>query len=452
MRAALPGAAGAAVRVLEARGMPGAFVRGFAGMVETAAAGPGFLREAAIGPVARVPRFSGAGEPASASERAGTVALTLNGGLGTTMGMRGPKALLEAAGGRTFLDLALNQARSAGVRPLLMNSFATEGPVRKALGERPVESFLQHQAPKLRRSDLHPVSTPQRPALAWCPPGHGDLYTALGTSGVLGRLLAAGFRTLFVSNVDNAGGSPDPVLLRLFLDSGTPFLMEVVRRTAADWKGGHLAFRKADGRLILRETAQCAPEDRDRFQDPDRYRYFNANNLWISLPALAGALERAGGFLPLPVIVNPKTVDPEDPGSTPVVHLEQAAGTALEVFPGAQAIEVPRSRFAPVKTTSDLLLLRSDAYRVHASGRVEPLAAPLPTVDLDPGHYRFIRGLERRFPQGAPSLVRCTRLRVRGDVTFGRAVRCEGEVSVRAPAGRPTHIPAGARLHGQVPL
>ena len=117
--------------------------------------------------------------------------------------------------------------------------------------------------------------------------------------------------------------------------------MEVVRRTPADWKGGHLALRRADGRLIVRETAQCAPEDRERFQDPARYRYFNANNLWISLPALARALDREGGFLPLPVIVNPKTVDPETPGSTPVVHLEQAAGTALEVFPGAAASKCP---------------------------------------------------------------------------------------------------------------
>ena len=430
--------------------MPPAFVRGFGRLLDSAASGPAFVREREIVPVKEVPRFSGSGEPASAAERKRTAAVILNGGLGTTMGMRAPKCLLRLASGMTFLDLALKQAESAGVRPLLMNSFATEAPVREALGNKRVGVFLQHLAPKLRRSDLHPVSIPENPALAWCPPGHGDLYTALGTSGMLEGLLAEGFRTLFVSNVDNAGGSPDPVLLRHFLRSGAPFLMEVVRRTRADWKGGHLARRRTDGRLILRETAQCSPEERSLFEDPGRYRFFNANNLWISLPALAAALEQTGGFLPLPVIVNPKTADPENPRSTPVYHLEQAAGTALEVFPDARAVEVPRSRFAPVKTTSDLLLLRSDAWRIEVDGRAKPVREPLPRVELDSAYYRFLADLEARFPEGSPSLATCSRLRVEGDVTFGGGVICEGEVIVKTRPGRPARISGGAFLQGEV--
>ena len=435
--------------VLRRRGMPAAFRRGFHASVRSALAGPCHLPESTIGPVTKLPEVGEPGAAASAGERARTVAITLNGGLGTTMGMRAPKALLYATEGLTFLDIALKQAQNAGVRPVLMNSFATDAPVREALGDRDVQSFRQHEAPKLRRADFAPVRVPDRPDLEWCPPGHGDLYTALGASGVLADLLDRGFRYAFVSNVDNVGGHPDPSLLAWFLRSGAPFLMEVVRRTSEDWKGGHLARRRSDGRLVLRETAQCAPGDRDAFRDHERYCYFNANNLWLRLAALEEALDRGGGFLPLPTIANPKTADPRDPESEPVCHLEQAAGTALEVFEGAQAVEVPRRRFAPVKTTENLLVLRSDIYAIDENGLVEPAREP-PPVELDGERYRFISDLEARFPHGPPSLLACDRFQVSGDVRFGREVACEGEVTVVGRPDRPAVIPDGARLRGVV--
>ncbi len=434
---------------LRRRSMPAAFRRGFLRSVGAAARGPCHLGEAAIEPVTDLARIVPAGRTASAQECARTVAITLNGGLGTTMGMRAPKALLYATENMTFLDIALRQAEAAGVRSVLMNSFATDAAVRQAVGERDARSFLQHEAPKLRRRDFCPVQVPERPDLEWCPPGHGDLYTALGTSGVLKDLLDEGFRYAFVSNVDNVGGCPDPVLLAHFIGSGAPFLMEVVRRTAEDWKGGHLARRRSDGRMVLRETAQCAPEDRDAFRDHERYCYFNANNLWLRLEALRDALDHERGFLPLPTIVNPKTADPRDPASTEVFHLEQAAGTALEVFEGAQAVEVPRRRFAPVKTTENLLVLRSDIYAIDENGLVEPAREP-PPVALDRERYRFISDLEARFPYGPPSLVACDRFQVSGDVRFGKQVACEGEVTVLGHRDRPSRIPDGARLRGVV--
>ncbi len=437
-------------RLLRRRRMPEAFVRAFLSARAAALRGPAWIREAQIEPVEALPRLSPGGAEASAADRARTVAITLNGGLGTTMGMQAPKALLHAANGRTFLDLTLQQAEAAGVRPLLMNSFATDRTVRAELdgGDAPVECFLQHLAPKLDPRRLAPVRSPGQPALAWCPPGHGDLYTALGTSGALSRLLDAGVRYAFLSNVDNLGGWPDPRILGHFIASGAPFLMEVVRRTEGDWKGGHLARRRGDGGLVLRETAQCAPEDREAFRDAGRYRYFNANNLWMRLEALRDALDRSGGFLPLPVIVNPKTTDPRDPESPPCVHLEQAAGSAISVLPGATAIEAPRRRFAPVKTTANLLVLRSDVYDVGGDGRIEARRDP-PPLELDPGRYRFVSDLETRFPHGPPSLVACDRLRIEGDVRFGRNVVCEGAVTVIA-GGETAEIPDGTRLSGVV--
>ena len=217
-----------------------------------------------------------------------------------------------------------------------------------------------------------------------------------------------------------------------------PFLMEVVHGTEADRKGGHVARRRADGQLILRESAQTPPEDEASFRDFRRWRYYNTNNLWVDLDALDATLEASAGVLELPLIVNRKTVDPRDSDSTPVVQLESAMGAAIESFPGAQLLLVPRTRFAPVKTTDDLLVLRSDVYTVSDEMVVAPVAeraGDMPYVELDKRFYRMIDAFEQRFPEGAPSLRQARRLVVSGDVTFGAGVIARGEVelSVDAP-------------------
>jgi len=228
-----------------------------------------------------------------------------------------------------------------------------------------------------------------------------------------------------------------------------PFALESTRRTAADRKGGHLAIRKSDGRLVLRETAQTAPEDLDALQDLQRHRYCNTNNLWLDLQALKQLLDRTDGVLDLPLIRNVKTVDPQDSSSTEVIQIEAAMGAAVEVFEGARSILVERDRFVPVKTTNDLLLLRSDQYELSAAGdlRASPdRATDADTfVELDSRYYKLIRDFDERFPQGSPSLRAATSFVVRGDITFGAGVVVRGDVAVDAEqhGGR---IEAGAVL------
>jgi UTP--glucose-1-phosphate uridylyltransferase len=290
------------------------------------------------------------------------------------------------------------------------------------------------------------VSWPDDPALEWAPPGHGDLYTALVTSGMLEALLDDGYRYAFVSNSDNLGAVLDPRILDWMASSGAPFLMEVADRTSSDRKGGHLARRASDGGLVLREIAQTPDEDVGAFQDTSRHRYFNTNTLWIDLHALRDVLGDAG-VIDLPMIVNRKTVDPGDQSSTPVIQLETAMGAAIGVFEGAAALRVPRSRFVPVKTTNDLLSLRSDAY-VIGDGRAVFLAPQRagvpPFVDLDPDHYKLVADFDARFSRGAPSLVACDALRVVGDVTFGADVVIKGDVTVQGTDA----VPDGAVLEG----
>jgi UTP--glucose-1-phosphate uridylyltransferase len=223
--------------------------------------------------------------------------------------------------------------------------------------------------------------------------------------------------------------------------------MEVVQGTEADRKGGHIARRTSDGQLVLRETAQTPPEDEESFRDYRRWRYYNTNNLWVDLRALAERLEEGEGVLELPLIINRKTVDPRDKGSTPVLQLESAMGAAIGSFRGASLLLVPRTRFVPVKTTDDLLVLRSDVYRLTDDMRVEPLperAGSLPYVELDSSYYKLLDDFEQRFPHGAPSLREASRLVVEGDVTFGAGVVVTGAAEIHAD--EPIEIEDGARI------
>jgi len=435
----------AAVEKMRAEGLGDAAVESFARQYERLREGEtGTLAESEIEPVASLPDADELTAEADAELLDATVVIKLNGGLGTSMGMTKAKSLLEVKDGRTFLDLiaeqvlALREASGARIPLILMSSFATREDSLAALDAYDDLSaglppdFVQNKVPKIRQDTLEPVAWEADPSLEWAPPGHGDLYTALVTSGMLEALLDAGYRYAFVSNSDNLGAVLDRRILAWLASSGAPFLMEVADRTSSDRKGGHLARRKSDGGLVLREIAQTPDADVDAFQNTSRHKYFNTNTLWIDLRALRDLLS-GSGVIDLPMIVNKKTVDPGDTSSTPVIQLETAMGAAIGVFEGAAALRVPRSRFVPVKTTNDLLSLRSDAY-VIGDGRAVHLAAERhgvpPFVDLDSDHYKLVADFDARFPSGAPSLVACDALHVVGDVTFGADVVVRGEVTV----------------------
>ena len=381
---------------------------------------------------------------ADAALLAQSVLIKLNGGLGTGMGLQKAKSLLEIKPGVTFLDVIVRQVRHLRERAgypvslLLMNSFSTGADTMAHLARYAAEGFadpqqvemLQNRVPKLLTDTLEPVQFPANPDLEWCPPGHGDIYPALVGSGWLDKLLAAGVKYAFVSNSDNLGAQPDTRFLRWFAESGVPFVMEVTRRTEADKKGGHLATRKTDGQPLLREIAQCPDADVADFQDINKHRYFNTNNLWIRLDVLKDLLNANDGVLPLPVIRNTKTVDPRDAATPQVYQLETAMGAAIQCFPGAKAVCVPRTRFFPVKTCSDLLLLRSDAVEITDTGLMA--LAPeckgvAPIVQLDSKLYKLVDSLDAL---GVPSLKHVSKLTVTGPHHFTDGEPLSGEVSV----------------------
>ncbi len=327
---------------------------------------------------------------------AATVIFKLNGGLGTSMGLEGAKSLLPVRPGLTFLDVIVRQflqtrsQHSAELGLYFMNSFNTSAGTKDALalyselGDPAALELLQSKAPKIDAKTLLPATWPRNPQLEWCPPGHGDIYPSLMGSG-----------------------------------------------TAADRKGWHLAKRNQDGRLLLRESAQCREEDESAFQDIKRHRFFNTNNLWIRLDALREALAACNGFIQLPMIRNQKNIDPRDKTSPKVYQLETAMGAAIECFAGAGAIEVPRWRFAPVKTTGDLLAVRSDAYELDSQWRltVRPERQGHPPIIHLSDEYKFVDRLEKLIAEGVPSLVHCHSLKIQGPWRFRAGVELVGDVS-----------------------
>jgi len=419
----------------------------------------GLIREDTIEPLLDPPQLADVEiSDEQAREALGkTVIIKLNGGLGTSMGLDKAKTLLPVRDGHTFLDLIAQQVLAArqeygvSLPLLLMNSFRTQKDSLSALASYPdlvVDDlpldFLQNQEPKLRADDLTPVSWPKDPTLEWCPPGHGDLYTALEGSGVLRLLVDKGYRYASVSNGDNLGAAPNAQIAGWFAQSGAPYAAELCRRTINDKKGGHLAIRKADGQLILRDTAQTAPEEMDYFTDEFRHPYFHTNNLWFDLEKLLATLEERESVLGLPLIRNEKTVDPADSSSTPVLQIETAMGAAIEVFAGATAIAVGRERFLPVKTTNELLLLRSDVYEITELGTLAAQTGTLPEISLDSSYYKKVGDFTDRIPE-APSLRAASSLTVKGDWTFEPDVRVVGRAELK-DMGAPSVVEEGSTL------
>ncbi len=457
----------ASVEKMQREGVADPAIRAFEHYYRQLEAGEtGLMPEESIEPVTDLPALDELPDDPGAQREAlrHAVVIRLNGGLGTSMGLSKAKSLLEAKDGLSFLDviarqvIALRERHGAALPLVLMDSFSTREDSLAAMERYPdldsgiPRDFMQNKEPKVRADgDLMPVEWPDNPALEWCPPGHGDIYTALVTSGLLEQLLERGFEHAFIANSDNLGAVLEPRILAWMRSEGFPFLMEVTDRTEADRKGGHVARRRDNGRLALRETAQTPDEDLEKLQDIDRHPYVNTNNLWVDLRALDAAMRERDCVLGLPMIRNEKTVDPADSSTPAVYQLETAMGAAIEVFEGARALAVPRTRFAPVKTTDDLLALRSDAYRLDGDARVE--LAPeregrVPFVALDSDHFKLLRDFEERFAEGPPSLVECDRLVVEGDVRFGAGVVVRGDVTVRQDGDEPLAIEDGAVLDG----
>ncbi|KAF8893994.1 UTP-glucose-1-phosphate uridylyltransferase [Infundibulicybe gibba] len=377
--------------------------------------------------------------------------LKINGGVGKSMGMKSAKCALEIKDGISFLDVVveqmenLNSAHNVDIPLILMNSLYTHEDtmrITEKYDDRPtrVFSFVQSSFPNVLQESFELCPNILDDESAWYPPGHGDLYASLFYSGILDKLLAEGKEYLFVSNSDNIGAVVDERILQYMIETQTQFLMEVTKRTKADIEGGTLVDQ--NGKIRLLELSQVPAGHID---DLHKLQFFNTNNLWVNLQALKYLMEKGG--MNLDIIAKAKSMD----DGQHVIQLETAAGAAIQHFKNARAINVPRSRFMPVKNCSDLLLLTSDIYSLSHGQLVvseERQFGTSPVIKLGE-HFTKIQDFRQRF-KDIPSIIELDHLTVAGDVYFGRNVTMRGTVIVVANKGQRIDIPDGCILENQL--
>ncbi|KAI0305751.1 UTP--glucose-1-phosphate uridylyltransferase-domain-containing protein [Multifurca ochricompacta] len=399
--------------------------------------------------------YSSLSKPKDSSALDKLAVLKVNGGLGTSMGMTGAKSALEVKDDMTFLDLTvrqiehLNTTERVDVPLILMTSFNTHEDTLRIIKKYAnqqlrITTFNQSRYPRIFKESLLPCPKGANDDKKnWYPPGHGDLYNALLHSGVLDQLIAEGKEYLFVSNSDNLGAVVDQSILQHMIDSQAEFIMEVTDKTKADIKGGTLV--DYEGSIRLLEVAQVPSEHMEDFKSVRKFKIFNTNNIWINLRALKRVMENES--MDLEIIINPKTTD----DGQAVIQLETAAGAAVKHFKGAHGVNVPRSRFLPVKSCSDLLLIKSDIYSLeHGQLVINPsrMFENTPVIKLG-DHFKKIQQFQKRFKK-IPKIIELDHLTVTGDVYFGRNVTLRGTVIVVANEGQRIDIPDGCILENRL--
>jgi len=389
------------------------------------------------------------------------VVVKLNGGLGTSMGCTGPKSAISVRNELTFLDLTvqqienLNKVYGTDVPLVLMNSFNTDEDTEKILRKYTqikvsIFTFMQSMYPRINRESLLPLAKTcdfAKDHESYYPPGHGDVYESFYNSGLLQKFLDMGKEYMFVSNIDNLGATVDLNILNYLMHPkvgrAPEFVMEVTDKTRADVKGGTLVHY--DGKLRLLEIAQVPKEHVDEFKSVRKFKIFNTNNLWMNMKAVKKIIEER--TIHMEIIVNPKTLD----NGTNVIQLETAVGAAIKSFEGAIGINVPRKRFLPVKTTSDLLIVMSNLYKLkNGALEMSPLRSfpSVPLVKLG-NSFKKVKDFLSRLAS-IPDLLELDHLTVSGDVTFGTGVTLRGTVIIIANHGDRIDIPNGAVLENKI--
>ncbi|KAJ5233334.1 UTP--glucose-1-phosphate uridylyltransferase [Penicillium citrinum] len=361
----------------------------------------------------------------------------LNGGLGTSMGCVGPKSVIEVREGMSFLDLSvrqiehLNRTFNVNVPFVLMNSFNTDQDTQSI-----IKKYEGHNVDIIT---FNQTGTP---------PGHGDVFESLYNSGTLDKLIERGIEYIFLSNADNLGAVVDLRILQHMVDSKAEYIMELTDKTKADVKGGTIIDQ--DGKVRLLEIAQVPKEHVNEFKSIKKFKYFNTNNIWMNVQAIKRVVEE--NELEMEIIANEKSIPADKKGEADqaIYQLETAVGAAIRHFKNAHGVNVPRRRFLPVKTCSDLMVVKSDLYRLeHGQLVMDPNRfGGVPVIKLG-SDFKKVSDFQKRIAS-IPRIVELDHLTITGAVNLGRNVTLKGTVIIVATEGSTIDIPPGSVLENCV--
>jgi len=395
--------------------------------------------------------------------------LKLNGGLGTTMGCRGPKSVIEVRDRLTFLDLSVKQVEflntkyGVDVPLILMNSFNTESATERILSKYAdhnlkIFTFTQHYFPCIDKQTMSPIPTgpiTKETEDQWYPPGHGNVYQSLVDSGLLEKLLGQGKEYIFISNIDNLGATVDLNILYEIMCTDKEFCMEVTKREKQDIAGGCLF--EYMGKPKLFEQRSMPQKDWEHLRSLATASQFgimfNTNNLWVNIRSLNRLALEDKILLDVLLRESLREREIERSEGKILLQFETAAGGAIEFFDNSFIVYVPRKRFLPVKTTDDLFAVQSDLFAVkHGSlslRKERKGMIAVPTVKLG-AHFRTVDAYLKRLPNGVPDVLGLEHLTVSGNVYFGEDVVLKGTVIIVAEEGSRIDIASGSILKDKV--
>ena len=115
-------------------------------------------------------------------------------------------------------------------------------------------------------------------------------------------------------------------------------------------------------------------------------------------------------------------------------------------------MEVPRSRFLPVKSNEDLLVVRSDrivlSHDDYTLTQCRSCRYPEINVKLDNRYYKHIEPWNKAFPGRIPSLRDCSEFCVSGPFLFRDNIVATGRVALVNRGTNRVEIPEGTELNG----
>ena len=386
------------------------------------------------------------------------VVCRFNGGLGTSMQCTLPKSSISVTADKNFLDLAIDQlnyfeiANKTSLPLLLMNSFYTTAQTKLAIKKynKPnLQIFEQSCYPRLaenlKNGDTTPLSKKELGIQACYPPGHGDFFLKFQDSGLLKKFISQGKKYLFLSNIDNLGALVDFTILNYLAENDCPFLMEVTKKLQNDIKGGSLLKNKTSNRIKLVETAELAQLSQEQLNSlKGKLNIFNTNNIWINLISLEKQLKQKSWRLDL--VQNRKKIAGRN-----ILQLETIIGSAISNFKQAKLLEVPRDRFIPVKKVSDLLLVRSNLFKLNKSAgfkfQEQKPFQDFPQLDL--GDINSISQFEKSFAF-IPDILDLKSLSLQGEIYFSKGIKLKGRIVIKSK--KPYTVSSGTVLEDKTNL
>jgi len=241
-----------------------------------------------------------------------------------------------------------------------MNSFNTDTDTKRVISKYEtagvtIYTFNQSRYPRLDSTSKLPLPVNSNEKENWYPPGHGDFLCSFVNSSIFPTILKSK-KYIFLSNVDNIGAIVDPKIAKLVSDKDLDFCIELIPKSKNDLKGGTII--EYENRLTLMEIAQVPKDKVEDFQDLNKFKVFNTNNVWMNVQSVERVVKSGKLFDNIDIIENRKCFEGRN-----VIQLETAIGCAIAAFDKTCCVVVSKKRFLPVKTCNDLLVVRSDLYR-----------------------------------------------------------------------------------------